>query len=220
MAELQPDQKIERKDLAVMGVAAQHQVDLSLRPLPDRRLVDEGKVEGALARHLFNNSSPRRHRLLVAHPDQVDAEHLRRCVFKHIDVQFGKPRQQPLEPFHIPLMIAGDEMDVRIQRAECRDVLQFEIAAVEQVTTDQKRIEFQSVQPLANLLQMARRVGADMHIADEGEFRHLSDLCRLDSQLPHREAVCIDNAICCYRSKDKEPCHTGGRTVNTGKVFY
>ena len=65
MAELQPDEKIERKNLAFMRVATQHQVDLALRPFPYRRLVDEGKIEGALARQLFDSSCSRRYWLLV-----------------------------------------------------------------------------------------------------------------------------------------------------------
>ena len=143
MAELQPDQKIERKDLAFMRVATQHQVDLALRSFPYRRLVDEGKIEGALTGQLFDSSCSRQYRLLVAHTDQIDAAHLCRRILEHLDVQLGKPQQQPLETPYISLMVAGHEIDFRIQPAECRNVIQLEVTAVEQVTTNQKPVKFQ-----------------------------------------------------------------------------
>ena len=76
-----------------------------------------------------------------------------------------------LVSFDIALVIAGHEIDGCRQSAKRRDVLETEVAAVEQVAADQQTVEFQLAEPVADSPQMGRRVGPDMHITDEGQ-RH------------------------------------------------
>ena len=45
MAELQPDEKVEGPDLAVMGVAAKHQINITVGLQPDRGLMHQHDVE-------------------------------------------------------------------------------------------------------------------------------------------------------------------------------
>ena len=169
MPELKPYQQVKGEDLAIMGVAAQHQVNIALGFAPDRWLMDKGKVEAVIAAQAFNRLDLRRCRLRVGYADQIDTVNRDGLILQHCDAQLRKPREHGFKAADIAFMIAGDEKDIRLDSLQRRDVLKLEIAAVEEVTADQQRIDIGLSQMVTDRLKMARRVRPDMNITDEGK---------------------------------------------------
>ena len=88
------------------------------------------------------------------HPDQIDSVEIDHTVIQHVDTKLGKPGELGFITSDIAFMIAGDKIDVLLDKTQRTDIFERKITAVEQVPTDEQRIKFFSLQLFTDFLQV------------------------------------------------------------------